>query len=149
MIESSGNGPGGLWASTFAFAGTAAIADGPLPIGDVIGLAAIAGVVLYEALNPNAKNLIPSKGIPWREPPSKPTPGGKNPPEWVKNTLITGFVLGILNSLGKINPELSPKNWDLGPASNDVRDFFNDMWNKTLQGINDVNNGLKNGWPGR
>jgi RHS repeat-associated protein len=114
--------------------------------------AAIAGGILYfEGVNPQVKNMTTSRGVAWTEPPRKPTPGGDNPPEWVKNILISMGALGLLNNLGKINPELSPKNWDgsgINSLLNQTSSYFNNVWNTAVQGMNDVHSGLKKGWPG-
>jgi hypothetical protein len=115
---------------------------------------ATAGVLLLDHLKPgfgDPSKWVASRGTPWVETRPKeidPNRGGNNPPEWVKNALISLGLIKLMDSLGKIDDDLAPKNWSLGPVGQQTSDFFNDVWNKTIQGINDVNNGLKTGWPG-
>jgi len=45
----------------------------------------------------------------------------------------------ILGRMNQVDP--------MATKYDQVSDFFGDMWNKTVKGINDVNNGIKNGWP--
>jgi len=46
------NGEGDPWAATLTFAAGASLADGPLPFGEAIGLAAIGATAIYQLLQP-------------------------------------------------------------------------------------------------
>jgi hypothetical protein len=136
-----------------AFAGTAAVADGPFPYGDLVGGAALAGVMFNELINPSG--LVASVGEPWVEP-AAPTPGGQNPKRWVKNLLIGGMIADLLANLAEHTPKISPQNWDLNGIKsalnsqlNQIDMYFIGIWNTTNQGIRDVNNAIKQGWPAK
>ena len=119
----------------------------PLAIGIVVLGTAIS---LYESLNPNAKNLIPSKGIPWTEPQREYNENGggpNNPSGGVKNLIIGLGILDLMSEMGKINSPLNPSNWNLNGLGNGINnqfnqtvDYFNGLWNTTIQGINNTNN---------
>jgi hypothetical protein len=126
--------------------------------GYAVAGAAAATVLYLDEIKPpfgDPKNWSTTKPDPTKKtrPYTKPDVGNRFPsgggPDWMKKIIYGTSVLELINRFGNIGSlDFSPINNGINSALDQTKSFFNDVWNKTTQGVNDVENGLKNEWPG-